>query len=68
MLHCILFHFHEARAVLQYNRVKTNISPRVLYHAENIVNNPLLLHWGGKTAHTPKMCSLSARPDTTWVC
>lgn len=38
------FHFHEARAVLQYNGVKTNISPRVLYHAENIMNNPLLLH------------------------
>lgn len=44
---CIVsfFHFHEARAVLQYNGVKTNISPRVLHHAENIVNNPLLLRW-----------------------
>lgn len=35
--------FHEARAVLQNNGVKTNISPRVLHHAENIMNNPLWL-------------------------
>ncbi len=50
---CIVsfFHFHEARAVLQYNGVKTNISPRVLHHAENIVNNPLWVRWK-KTAFT----------------
>ena len=42
---CIVsfFNFNEARAVLHYNGVKTNISPRVLQHAENIVNNPLLV-------------------------
>lgn len=47
---CIVsfFHFHEARAVLHYNGVKTNISPRVFQHAENIVNNPLLVRSGGE--------------------
>lgn len=66
---CIVsfFHFHEARVVLHYNGVKTNISPRVLHHAENIVNNPLLVR--SKNRHSRlKGCSLSARPDTTWVC
>lgn len=47
---CIVsfFHFNEARAVLHYNGVKTNIFPRVLQHAENIVNNPLLVRSGKK--------------------
>lgn len=51
---CIVsfLHFHEARAVLHYNGVKPNISPQVLQHAENIVNNPLLVR-SGKKNKTP---------------